>query len=128
MEIIYGNDIWKLYREIIYGNYIWKLHIQLHIYTYNCSLRRRYSLVPMSPLEDWLLNEALGESTTEGPSQARAANAHTLHFNSNFPWTVFSSSFCCIHDSADSRFDGCGGDPTGLPPPNSAVMPCARTR
>merc|ERR1712151_354342 len=35
-----------------------------------------YSLVQMPPLEDWLLNEALGEPSTEGPSQAdiRASN------------------------------------------------------
>jgi len=35
-----------------------------------------YSLVPMSPLEDWLLNEPLGDVAIEGPSQAdiRASN------------------------------------------------------
>eukprot|EP00929_Paragymnodinium_shiwhaense_P077227 TRINITY_DN39767_c0_g1_i1.p1 TRINITY_DN39767_c0_g1~~TRINITY_DN39767_c0_g1_i1.p1 ORF type:complete len:963 (-),score=110.14 TRINITY_DN39767_c0_g1_i1:1-2889(-) len=35
-----------------------------------------YSLVPMSPLEDWLLNEPFGDLSTEGPSQAdiRASN------------------------------------------------------
>jgi len=38
-----------------------------------------YSLVPMSPLEDWLLNETLGEPSTEGPSQAEIRTSNVVY-------------------------------------------------
>lgn len=38
-----------------------------------------YSLVPMLPLEDWLLNEPLGEPATEGPSQADIRTSNSVY-------------------------------------------------
>lgn len=38
-----------------------------------------YSVVATSPLEDWLLNEPLGETATEGPSQTDIRSSNTLY-------------------------------------------------
>lgn len=78
-----------------------------------------YSLVPMSPLEDWLLNEPLGEPTTEGPSQAdiRASNvvynaALLRHLSSGASRTLAGLGVASTPDSGNSQAaagsSGCG--------------------
>eukprot|EP00811_Abedinium_folium_P032848 NODE_585_length_2907_cov_2.471942.p1 GENE.NODE_585_length_2907_cov_2.471942~~NODE_585_length_2907_cov_2.471942.p1 ORF type:complete len:890 (-),score=260.41 NODE_585_length_2907_cov_2.471942:237-2606(-) len=91
-----------------------------------------YSLVPMSPLEDWLLNEPLGEPSTEGPSQADIRtsnvvyNAALLQHLSTGPGGqrlahVWGSNACAPGTSnADAQAatgtGGGGGSPGGRPP------------
>jgi len=43
------------------------------------SISAIYSTVPTSPLEDWLLNEPLGEVATEGPSQAEIRSNNVVY-------------------------------------------------
>jgi len=81
-----------------------------------------YSLVPMSPLEDWLLNEPWGESSTEGPSQAdiRSSNvvyntALLLHLSPSGPARTGSAAGT---SSADPASASAVSEP---PPPGSGV-------
>lgn len=43
------------------------------------SISAIYSLVPMPPLEDWLLNEPLGDTDTEGPTQADVRSSNVVY-------------------------------------------------
>lgn len=45
------------------------------------SISAIFSTVPMSPLEDWLLNEPLSDVATEGPSQADIRSSNVAYSN-----------------------------------------------
>lgn len=74
-----------------------------------------YSLVPMSPLEDWLLNEPLGDATTEGPTQADVRTSNVAYNASLLRHLSSAGAAAVVPGGAvsDAQAPGCFEPPAG---------------